>query len=74
MIWGNMQELVVTAVCRRDSSETTWEEVSQHLQQSLAHLETLSHPVIAGLRDSEDPQERAYAQQYDFSRSQPHEV
>ena len=64
----------VTIMCHFNSSETTWEEVSQHLQQSLTHLETLSHPVIAGLRGSEDPQERAYAQQYDFSRSQPHEV
>ena len=69
-----LQLTTVTVVCLLDSAEVTWDDVSQHLQQSLTHLETLSHPVIAALRDSQHPHEQTYAQQYDLSRSQPHKV
>ncbi|XP_015247730.1 PREDICTED: neuroblastoma-amplified sequence [Cyprinodon variegatus] len=48
----------------------TFEEALAHLQQSQAHLDTLSHAFILSLRDSQQEQQRRYSQLYDLSRSE----
>ncbi|XP_062857972.1 NBAS subunit of NRZ tethering complex [Trichomycterus rosablanca] len=40
-----------------------------HLQQSLDHLETLSHPFPVSLRNSQEERLRRYSRAYDLSRS-----
>nr|XP_061806612.1 NBAS subunit of NRZ tethering complex-like [Nerophis lumbriciformis] len=53
-----------------EAGDVTWDEALAHLQQSQAHLETLSHAFIASLRESEQEQLRGYARLYDLSRSE----
>uniref|UniRef100_A0A3B3DQK4 NBAS subunit of NRZ tethering complex n=1 Tax=Oryzias melastigma TaxID=30732 RepID=A0A3B3DQK4_ORYME len=47
----------------------TFDEALAHLQQSQAHLDTLSHEFILSLRDSQQEQLRSYSELYDLSRS-----
>uniref|UniRef100_A0A8C5N9R9 Neuroblastoma-amplified sequence n=1 Tax=Gouania willdenowi TaxID=441366 RepID=A0A8C5N9R9_GOUWI len=48
----------------------TFDEALTHLQQSQAHLDTLSHTFIQSLRDSRQEQLQRYSQLYDLSRSE----
>uniref|UniRef100_A0A3B4G7Z2 NBAS subunit of NRZ tethering complex n=1 Tax=Pundamilia nyererei TaxID=303518 RepID=A0A3B4G7Z2_9CICH len=56
-----------------DPAGMTFDEALAHLQQSQAHLDTLSHPFILSLKDSQE-QLRAYSQLYDLSRSERSKV
>ena len=56
-------------VCR---DSVSWEDVVQHLQRSLEHLDRLAHPAIQRLCDTDDLEE--YARSFDLSRSQPQQV
>ncbi|XP_063170753.1 NBAS subunit of NRZ tethering complex [Candoia aspera] len=49
--------------------QITYKDVLNHLQQSLAHLETLSHSFISYLKTSDQNILREYGYQYDLSRS-----
>ncbi|XP_037607505.1 neuroblastoma-amplified sequence [Sebastes umbrosus] len=53
-----------------DPAGTTFDEALTHLQQSQAHLDTLSHAFILSLKDSQQP----YSQLYDLSRSERSKV
>uniref|UniRef100_A0A3Q3AG74 NBAS subunit of NRZ tethering complex n=1 Tax=Kryptolebias marmoratus TaxID=37003 RepID=A0A3Q3AG74_KRYMA len=53
-----------------DAAGTTFDEALAHLQQSQAHLDTLSHEFILSLRDSQQEQLQRYSQLYDLSRSE----
>ncbi|XP_025998349.1 NBAS subunit of NRZ tethering complex isoform X2 [Astatotilapia calliptera] len=57
-----------------DPAGMTFDEALAHLQQSQAHLDTLSHPFILSLKDSQEEQLRAYSQLYDLSRSERSKV
>ncbi|XP_072498758.1 NBAS subunit of NRZ tethering complex [Notamacropus eugenii] len=48
----------------------TYEDALSHLEQSLAHLETLQHSFITSLKTSEQDILRHYADVYDLSRSE----
>ncbi|XP_047243058.1 NBAS subunit of NRZ tethering complex isoform X3 [Girardinichthys multiradiatus] len=48
----------------------TFDEALAHLQQSQAHLDTLSHAFILSLKDSQQEQQQRYSQLYDLSRSE----
>ncbi|KAM6458959.1 NBAS subunit of NRZ tethering complex isoform 2-T2 [Liasis olivaceus] len=50
--------------------QITYKDVLNHLQQSLAHLETLSHSFISYLKTSDQNILREYGHQYDLSRSE----
>ncbi|XP_026530082.1 neuroblastoma-amplified sequence [Notechis scutatus] len=50
--------------------QITYEDVLNHLQQSLAHLETLSNSFISYLKTSDQKILRDYGYQYDISRSE----
>ncbi|XP_013918331.1 PREDICTED: neuroblastoma-amplified sequence [Thamnophis sirtalis] len=50
--------------------QITYEDVLNHLQQSLAHLETLSHSFISYLKTSDQKILQEYGYQYDISRSE----
>ncbi|XP_035278775.1 neuroblastoma-amplified sequence [Anguilla anguilla] len=52
-----------------EHSAAGFDQALQHLQQSLAHLDTLSHPFIASLRSSEEELSQKYSRLYDVSRS-----
>ncbi|KAM9354661.1 LOW QUALITY PROTEIN: NBAS subunit of NRZ tethering complex [Pholidichthys leucotaenia] len=52
----------------------TFDEAVAHLQQSQAHLDTLSHPFILSLRDSQQEKLQGYSQLYDLSRSEQSKV
>lgn len=52
----------------------TFDEALAHLQQSQAHLDTLSHAFILSLKDSQQEQLQAYSQLYDLSRSERSKV
>uniref|UniRef100_A0A7N4P366 NBAS subunit of NRZ tethering complex n=1 Tax=Sarcophilus harrisii TaxID=9305 RepID=A0A7N4P366_SARHA len=59
----------------RDSEDPTastgpYEDALRHLEQSLAHLQTLHHGFVASLRSSELDALRRYADRYDLSRSE----
>uniref|UniRef100_A0A669DGJ2 NBAS subunit of NRZ tethering complex n=1 Tax=Oreochromis niloticus TaxID=8128 RepID=A0A669DGJ2_ORENI len=56
-----------------DPAGMTFDEALAHLQQSQAHLDTLSHPFILSLKDSQE-QLQAYSQLYDLSRSERSKV
>ncbi|XP_042359181.1 neuroblastoma-amplified sequence [Plectropomus leopardus] len=49
-----------------DPAGMTYDEALTHLQQSQAHLDTLSHAFILSLKDSQ----QRYSQLYDLSRSE----
>ncbi|XP_059585522.1 NBAS subunit of NRZ tethering complex isoform X2 [Alligator mississippiensis] len=51
-----------------------YEDALNHLQQSLAHLETLSHSFITGLKNSEQDLLQKYGQLYDLSRSEKEKI
>uniref|UniRef100_A0A8D3CQG5 NBAS subunit of NRZ tethering complex n=1 Tax=Scophthalmus maximus TaxID=52904 RepID=A0A8D3CQG5_SCOMX len=57
-----------------DSAGVTFDEALAHLQQSEAHLDTLSHAFILSFRDSQQEQLRGYSQLYDLSRSERSKV
>ena len=61
-------------LCEYRKSELTWDDVSQQLQQSVLHFDTLDSPAVAAMRDSDSAQLRRYAQSFDESRSQPQAV
>ncbi|XP_039190737.1 neuroblastoma-amplified sequence isoform X2 [Crotalus tigris] len=50
--------------------QITYEDVLNHLQQSLAHLETLNHSFISYLKTSDQKILQEYGYQYDISRSE----
>ncbi|XP_032999018.1 neuroblastoma-amplified sequence isoform X1 [Lacerta agilis] len=52
----------------------TYEDALSHLQQSLAHLETLSHSFISSLKNSDQDILREYGHQYDLSRSEKEKI
>ncbi|XP_036003421.1 neuroblastoma-amplified sequence isoform X3 [Fundulus heteroclitus] len=53
-----------------DPTGMTFEEALAHLQQSQAHLDTLSHAFVLSLKDSQQEQRQRYSQLYDLSRSE----
>nr|XP_033504549.1 neuroblastoma-amplified sequence [Epinephelus lanceolatus] len=53
-----------------DPAGMTYDEALTHLQQSQAHLDTLSHAFILSLKDSQ----QRYSQLYDLSRSERSKV
>lgn len=57
-----------------DPAGMTFDEALAHLQQSQAHLDTLSHAFILSLKDSQQEQLRGYSQLYDLSRSERSKV
>ncbi|XP_067400847.1 NBAS subunit of NRZ tethering complex isoform X2 [Emydura macquarii macquarii] len=56
------------------SKPFTYEEALNHLQQSLAHLETLSHRFITYLKNSEQEKLQKYGHLYDLSRSEKEKI
>ncbi|XP_061478724.1 NBAS subunit of NRZ tethering complex isoform X2 [Rhineura floridana] len=52
----------------------TYEDALNHLQQSLAHLETLSHSFISYLKNSDQNILQEYGHQYDLSRSEKEKI
>ncbi|XP_028253229.1 NBAS subunit of NRZ tethering complex [Parambassis ranga] len=57
-----------------DPAGMTFDEALTHLQQSQAHLDTLSHAFIQSLRDSQQEQLQHYSQLYNLSRSERSKV
>uniref|UniRef100_A0A3B3UWK2 NBAS subunit of NRZ tethering complex C-terminal domain-containing protein n=1 Tax=Poecilia latipinna TaxID=48699 RepID=A0A3B3UWK2_9TELE len=53
-----------------DPTGMTSDEALAHLQQSEAHLDTLSHAFVLSLKDSQQEQRQRYSQLYDLSRSE----
>ncbi|KAM6915430.1 NBAS subunit of NRZ tethering complex [Xenentodon cancila] len=53
-----------------DPAGMTFDEALVHLQQSQAHLDTLSHAFILSLKDSQQKNLQHYSQLYDLSRSE----
>ncbi|KAJ1149646.1 hypothetical protein NDU88_002451 [Pleurodeles waltl] len=56
------------------NSPITYEEALNHLKQSLAHLETLSHDLITSLRSTDQDVLHKYAHLYDLSRSENEKI
>ncbi|XP_054617752.1 NBAS subunit of NRZ tethering complex isoform X3 [Dunckerocampus dactyliophorus] len=52
----------------------TFDEALAHLRQSQAHLDTLSHPFVVSLKDSQQEHLRRYGRLYDVSRSERSKV
>ncbi|KAL8172891.1 UNVERIFIED_CONTAM: hypothetical protein K2H54_030672 [Gekko kuhli] len=52
----------------------TDEDALSHLQQSLAHLETLSHSFISYLKNSDQTVLQEYGRLYDLSRSEKEKI
>ncbi|XP_029794135.1 neuroblastoma-amplified sequence isoform X3 [Suricata suricatta] len=50
-------------------SNVTYADAQDHLEKSLAHLETLNHAFLVSLRTSEQEALRKYSHLYDLSRS-----
>ncbi|XP_067324768.1 NBAS subunit of NRZ tethering complex isoform X1 [Anolis sagrei] len=50
--------------------QISYEDAMNHLQQSLAHLETLNHSFISYLKGSDQNLLQQYGYQYDLSRSE----
>uniref|UniRef100_A0A673CVH2 NBAS subunit of NRZ tethering complex n=1 Tax=Sphaeramia orbicularis TaxID=375764 RepID=A0A673CVH2_9TELE len=57
-----------------DPAGMTFDEALAHLQQSQAHLDTLSHAFILSFKDSQQEQLQGYSQLYDLSRSERSKV
>ncbi|XP_069350100.1 NBAS subunit of NRZ tethering complex isoform X1 [Eulemur rufifrons] len=51
-------------------SKVTYADALNHLEKSLAHLETLSHSFIVSLKNSEQETLQKYGHLYDLSRSE----
>ncbi|XP_053141424.1 NBAS subunit of NRZ tethering complex isoform X2 [Hemicordylus capensis] len=56
------------------SRHATYEDALNHLQQSLAHLETLSHSFISYLKNSDQNILQEYGYLYDLSRSEKEKI
>ncbi|KAJ6653763.1 hypothetical protein lerEdw1_008735 [Lerista edwardsae] len=56
------------------SRHMSYEDALSHLQQSLAHLETLSHSFISFLKNSDQNILQEYGHQYDLSRSEKEKI
>ncbi|KAJ7341051.1 hypothetical protein JRQ81_004732 [Phrynocephalus forsythii] len=54
--------------------QVTYEDALSHLQQSLAHLETLSHSFISSLKNSDQTLLQEYGHLYDLSRSEKKKI
>ncbi|XP_036405464.1 neuroblastoma-amplified sequence isoform X2 [Megalops cyprinoides] len=52
-----------------ENSPASFDEALNHLQQSLAHLETLSHSFVLSLKNSDQELLQEYSRLYDLSRS-----
>ncbi|XP_053565639.1 NBAS subunit of NRZ tethering complex isoform X2 [Bombina bombina] len=52
----------------------TYEVALNHLQQSFAHLETLSHPFISHLKSTAQDRLQKYSYLYDLSRSEKDKI
>ncbi|KAG7508827.1 neuroblastoma-amplified sequence [Solea senegalensis] len=57
-----------------DQAAMSFDEAIAHLQQSQAHLDTLSHAFILSLKDSQQERLQGYSQLYDLSRSERSKV
>ncbi|KAJ8397644.1 hypothetical protein AAFF_G00436430 [Aldrovandia affinis] len=57
-----------------ENSPATFDEALRHLQQSLAHLETLSHSFILSLKNSDQELLQNYSRLYDLSRSDKEKI
>ncbi|KAM4772461.1 NBAS subunit of NRZ tethering complex [Rhinophrynus dorsalis] len=56
------------------SCSVTYEVAFNHLQQSLAHLETLSHAFISHLKSTDQDRLHKYSYLYDLSRSEKERI
>uniref|UniRef100_A0A674I906 NBAS subunit of NRZ tethering complex n=1 Tax=Terrapene triunguis TaxID=2587831 RepID=A0A674I906_9SAUR len=56
------------------STPVTYEKALNHLQQSLAHLETLNHRFISYLKNSDQEMLQKYGHLYDLSRSEKEKI
>uniref|UniRef100_A0A803V5S8 NBAS subunit of NRZ tethering complex n=1 Tax=Ficedula albicollis TaxID=59894 RepID=A0A803V5S8_FICAL len=57
-----------------ENPSAAYEETLNHLQQSLAHLETLTHSFITSLKSSEQDTLQKYGYLYDLSRSEKEKI
>ncbi|KAG9494612.1 hypothetical protein GDO78_002120 [Eleutherodactylus coqui] len=57
-------------VTEASQSSVTYDVVLNHLQQSLAHLETLGHDFVGHLRSLDQDRMQKYSHMYDLSRSE----
>ncbi|KAJ7412687.1 Neuroblastoma-amplified sequence [Pitangus sulphuratus] len=57
-----------------ENPSVAYEETLNHLQQSLAHLETLTHSFITYLKNSEQDTLQKYGYLYDLSRSEKEKI
>uniref|UniRef100_A0A8C5T7B4 NBAS subunit of NRZ tethering complex n=1 Tax=Malurus cyaneus samueli TaxID=2593467 RepID=A0A8C5T7B4_9PASS len=57
-----------------ENPSAAYEETLNHLQQSLAHLETLTHSFITYLKSSEQDALQKYGYLYDLSRSEKDKI
>ncbi|XP_068793258.1 NBAS subunit of NRZ tethering complex isoform X1 [Struthio camelus] len=57
-----------------ETASVAYEKSLNHLQQSLAHLETLSHSFITYLKNSEQDMLQKYGYLYDLSRSEREKI
>ncbi|XP_066561749.1 NBAS subunit of NRZ tethering complex [Amia ocellicauda] len=57
-----------------ENSPGSFDEALNHLQQSVAHLETLSHSFILSLKNSDQELLQKYSHVYDLSRSEIEKV
>ncbi|XP_028652676.1 NBAS subunit of NRZ tethering complex [Erpetoichthys calabaricus] len=57
-----------------ENSPVHFEKALNHLQQSVAHLETLSQSFIVSLKNSDQELLKTYSSQYDMSRSEKEKV
>ncbi|XP_041888889.1 neuroblastoma-amplified sequence isoform X3 [Corvus kubaryi] len=57
-----------------ENRSAAYEETLKHLQQSLAHLETLTHSFITYLKSSEQDTLQKYGYLYDLSRSEKEKI
>ncbi|XP_019619051.1 PREDICTED: neuroblastoma-amplified sequence-like [Branchiostoma belcheri] len=58
----------------KKQDSTTITEVTDWLEKSLQHLQTLTDNVIVGLRESSQSKERSYAMVYDLSQGQADKI
>ncbi|EMP42356.1 Neuroblastoma-amplified sequence [Chelonia mydas] len=56
------------------STPVAYEKALNHLQQSLAHLETLNHRFITSLKNSDQEMLQKYGHLYDLSRSEKEKI
>ncbi|XP_066274218.1 NBAS subunit of NRZ tethering complex-like [Branchiostoma lanceolatum] len=58
----------------KKQDSTTLTEVTDWLEKSLRHLQTLTDDVIVGLRESSEGRERSYAMVYDLSQGEADKI